>query len=120
MNIEKEIAAMREDLRLLTELVKKAIGTTAEQKRYVFVKTTYEYGDCRLDKYLQFPKDGVSAVKVLGSIAFHTGEATFFTSQEEARQTYSKRNCELVRPDFILQEVYEDELGLFVTKPITD
>ena len=122
MNIEKEMAAMREDLRLLTELVKKAIGTTNEQKKYVFVKTTYEYGDCRLDKYLQFTnaKSNIDTANIIGSMAFHVGEATFFTSQEEARKAYNKCDGELNYPKFVLKEVYEDALGLFATKSITN
>ena len=122
MNIEKEIAAMREDLRLLTELVKKAIGTPAEQKRYVFVETTYVYGDCRLDRYLHFPdaKTNIDTPNIIGCMAFCNGEATFFVSREDAKQTYTKYNCEELCPKFVLQEVYEDINGLFATKSITD
>jgi len=122
MSIEKDIAAMREELRLLTELVKKAVGTPAEQKKYVFIETTYVYGDCKLNRYLHFPdaKTNIDTPNIIGSMAFHNGEATFFTSKEEARQTYSKYNCEELCPKFVLEEVYEDFLGMIATKSITD
>jgi len=121
MNIEKEIVAMREDLRLLTELVKKAIGTTAEQKRYVFVETTYQ-GDGKYSRYLQFLYIGSNGgmVNAIGCMAFHDGHATFFTSEEEARKMYVVCGCEVPYPNFVLEEVYDDMCGLFATKSITD
>ena len=121
MNTEKEIAAMREDLRLLTELVKKAIGTTTEQKRYVFVETTYQ-GDGKYSRYLQFidTRYNSSIVNAVGCMAFHNGEVPFFTSEEEARKKYVVCGCEVPYPKFVLEEVYDDICGLFATKPITD
>jgi len=126
MDIEKEIAAMREQLRLLTELVNNTLATNQKvldkARRYVFVEKTYVYGDCKLSRYLHFPdvKTNIDKPNIIGSMAFHNGEATFFTSKEEARQTYSKYNCELLYPKFVLEEVYEDMCGLFATKSITD
>jgi hypothetical protein len=121
MNIEKDIAAMRKELRLLTELVKKVIGTPAEQKKYVFVETTYP-GDGKYSRYLQFPheRSNIYTANILGCMAFHNGEATHFTSKEEARKAYSKCNGELNYPKFVLEEVYDDMCGLFSTKSITD
>jgi len=126
MNIEKEIAAMREDLRLLTELVNNTLATNQKvldkAKKYVFVETTYLYGDCRLDRYLHFPdaRTNIDTPNIIGCMAFHNGEATFFVSREDAKQTYTKYNCEELCPKFVLQEVYEDMNGLFATKSITD
>lgn len=93
-----------------------------QQKRYVFVETTYVYGDCRLDRYLQFPdsRHNISSIKTVGAMAFHNGEATYFKSKEDARQMYIKYNCELAYSNFVLQEVYEDFLGMIATKSITD